>query len=911
MRTVFALIFLVMQALPLLAQSTLTFQQGVDGYNGAISVRFEYNVRQQTVEDTTHRYRYIDNNRIYNLEYFDLGDMSSWAEIAQARLIFYRQGGSVYTGSKIFVRRINDPDGIGMWKVAGSNGFRNGANKESRDDTTNPDTKWQNSDPDSPEDLNADYFQYVLEDTLNSPYFIPQTSDTIGQPYELDVTADVEAFRTGALSNQGWATWHADDAANINNWIANSHISKSALRPKLVITFKGSVSAPTNLTATAQSETQINLSWTDNSDNESGFIIERSINFEAGFDTIAVVGDSVTSYDDMGLTESTEYFYRLSAFNINDTSVVSDTASAITVAVLNDGKYFVEDTTRLNGHGLVVFEAEHYDGKVNRGGHSYIFETEIGGYSAEGYMAILPDLWYNISNDWVNQSSRLDFNIKIIKTGRYYLWVRTQSQGDWGKESWHAGYDGKEITTAAKLLSDATSWTWLDQSNYANWGDRAYMDIDSAGAHVFNLYMRKDGALIDKILLTTDPAYDPKDAEPAESMRDYIIPRVTDLTASAVSYTSINLRWTDNSNNETGFFIERSINPGIGFDSLTTVGADVTSFEDTGLTESTTYTYRVTVFNDTDTSAASEAASAATEAVASDGKYYMQDTTAGNNGLIVFEAEHYDDKVNKSGMSFLFTKEPAGYSGEGLMVVLPDTGFKAFGKGKWPADWLEVSPHLDYNIGVLQAGTYYVWIYTNTQGSWTNDSWHVGIDGMRDTTAANLDTHGSDWGWYNTSKWMGGGENATRAYVEIAEAGKHVLNIWVREDGAPIDKIVLTNDPTYVPSGLGPDESIRGDIIDNIESITNTLPKRYELYQNYPNPFNPQTTIKYDLVKSGMVELNIYNVLGQKVLSLVNKNQSAGSHSITFNVSNLPSGLYYYILKVEKFSKIKKMILLK
>ncbi len=234
MRVLFAFVLLMLQSLPLFAQTTHTFQQDVDGYSGAISVRFEYGIRQQTVEDRTHRYRYVDNNRIYNLEYFDLGDMSSWAEIAQARLIFYRQGGSIYTSSKIFVRRINDPDGIRFWKVANSNGHRNGANKESRDDTTNPDTKWQNSDPDSPEDLNADYFQYRLEDTSNSPYFIPQKSDMVGQAYELDVTRDVEAFRTSALPNQGWATWHANEASNINHWIANSNISKSSLRLKLV-----------------------------------------------------------------------------------------------------------------------------------------------------------------------------------------------------------------------------------------------------------------------------------------------------------------------------------------------------------------------------------------------------------------------------------------------------------------------------------------------------------------------------------------------------------------------------------------------------------------------------------------------------------------------------------------------------
>ncbi len=383
------------------------------------------------------------------------------------------------------------------------------------------------------------------------------------------------------------------------------------------------------------------------------------------------------------------------------------------------------------------------------------------------------------------------------------------------------------------------------------------------------------------------------------------------LKTEVLSATKIRLSWRDNSDNESGFVVERSINTGIGFEDVNTLPKNTTMYIDSVLTEATAYTYRIYAFNGLGKSDSTNESFAVTDSINKDGKYFIQDTTAGNNGLIVFEAEHYDAKVNKSGMSFLFTRKPAGFSGHGLIIVKPDTGFKAFGKGKWPADWVEVSPHLDYNIGVLQGGTYYVWIYTNTGGSWTNDSWHVGIDGMRDTTAANLDTHGSNWGWYNTSKWMGGGENATRAYVEIAESGKHVLNIWVREDGAPIDKIWLTNDPNYTPSGLGPDESTRGYIIDNIERIDNKIPRHYELFQNYPNPFNPLTTIKYDIVKSGRVELVIFNVLGQKVATLVNKNQSVGSYNVTFNALHLPSGIYYYRLKTKNFTKVKKMILLK
>ncbi|HDZ10658.1 MAG TPA: T9SS type A sorting domain-containing protein, partial [Bacteroidetes bacterium] len=85
----------------------------------------------------------------------------------------------------------------------------------------------------------------------------------------------------------------------------------------------------------------------------------------------------------------------------------------------------------------------------------------------------------------------------------------------------------------------------------------------------------------------------------------------------------------------------------------------------------------------------------------------------------------------------------------------------------------------------------------------------------------------------------------------------------------------------------------------------------YELGQNYPNPFNPTTTIEYSLSKSGFVALNIYNTLGQKVKSLVNKKQSAGKHFIRLSAEDLSSGIYFYQIKSGSYSQIKKMILLK
>lgn len=85
----------------------------------------------------------------------------------------------------------------------------------------------------------------------------------------------------------------------------------------------------------------------------------------------------------------------------------------------------------------------------------------------------------------------------------------------------------------------------------------------------------------------------------------------------------------------------------------------------------------------------------------------------------------------------------------------------------------------------------------------------------------------------------------------------------------------------------------------------------YCLNQNYPNPFNPSTTISYYTPKAGFVSLKIFNPLGEEIKSLVNEVQNTGKHSITFNGSSLPSGVYFYRLKAGNFVSTKKLILIK
>lgn len=90
-----------------------------------------------------------------------------------------------------------------------------------------------------------------------------------------------------------------------------------------------------------------------------------------------------------------------------------------------------------------------------------------------------------------------------------------------------------------------------------------------------------------------------------------------------------------------------------------------------------------------------------------------------------------------------------------------------------------------------------------------------------------------------------------------------------------------------------------------------TIPNNFSLEQNFPNPFNPSTQIRYSVEKPAMVTLEVYNMMGQKLATLVNGFKASGTHSITFNASSLASGMYMYRLTSGSTSLTKSMMLIK
>jgi len=193
---------------------------------------------------------------------------------------------------------------------------------------------------------------------------------------------------------------------------------------------------------------------------------------------------------------------------------------------------------------------------------------------------------------------------------------------------------------------------------------------------------------------------------------------------------------------------------------------------------------------------------------------------------------------------------------------------------------------------------------------------------------------------------QGGQAHSVAVSPDVALAGVNSIAIWYNESDLDVGngfvgdesdlQIYRWDDQTlqwdvvggygdtsfnYVASAiteLGTYAAFTTDIVTDVEDDEHgdILPYRFELSQNYPNPFNPVTTIEYSLPRRSSVRIEIYNLLGQRVRTLVDREESAGSYTITWNGTSttgeaVSTGVYFYRFQADDHVETKKMLLLK
>jgi ligand-binding sensor domain-containing protein len=235
----------------------------------------------------------------------------------------------------------------------------------------------------------------------------------------------------------------------------------------------------------------------------------------------------------------------------------------------------------------------------------------------------------------------------------------------------------------------------------------------------------------------------------------------------------------------------------------------------------------------------------------------------------------------------------AGTFGGGVMKLEGGTG--AWASANMPYDFVWALA-IDGNDKIY-AGTYGGGVYVSEDdgGTWTSNN-----DGLANQYIYSITVNPNDEVF--ASAWAAGvyklNDSKDGMWSELGMNGVRVTSVSSGFDGYVYAATEDGRVYRYMDKPLGAEE----------ESETVT---KFDLAQNYPNPFNPTTQISFSVAKAGNYELAVYNMLGQKVATLVNGNISEGEYNVRFDAGDLASGIYIYRLQGEGVSLTKKMMLMK
>ncbi len=281
-------------------------------------------------------------------------------------------------------------------------------------------------------------------------------------------------------------------------------------------------------------------------------------------------------------------------------------------------------------------------------------------------------------------------------------------------------------------------------------------------------------------------------------------------------------------------------------------------------------------------------------------------------GLVVMEAENAHQNIARGDHVWVESTSQADFSGAGAMLSDPDIN-ATIKKNEAELS----SPELVFDVDISTTGTYLIWARVFAPDAQATTV-HMGHNGTISASKMQTATNGA-WTWINVNT-----KGAVQS-VQLSTAGLNTIHVWMRDDGLVIDKVLLTTDAAFVPSGQGPAESPQaGPVVggngangrDQFAFEAEELPESFDLKANYPNPFNPTTTIAFDLPEASEVTLEVYDMMGRRVATLVNGNLSAGRYEAIWNAradngASVASGVYIYRLRAGSFESVKQMVLMK
>jgi phosphodiesterase/alkaline phosphatase D-like protein len=542
------------------------------------------------------------------------------------------------------------------YRVRATNGNGDSANTSTANATT------QNAIPAAPSGLTAtaaSSTQINLGWTDNSNN---ETGFKIDQATDSGFTQNLTTVTVGANVTTYSATGLSTNTTyyyrvRSTNTLGDSANTSTASATTQVAT----LTAPSGLTATAVSSSQINLGWTDNSNNETGFKIDQATDsgFTQNFTTVTV-GANVTTYNATGLSSNTTYYYRVRATNANGDSANTSTASATTTATgtpvsipVPDGDftdtpgYYINSNTgggtftspmngtlsgwslsgtpsTANGGNYAGWEPYGVIDNVTSGGGTTPFSSNvssIGNPPASNYQTFLYYPGELYGNGSVVGGAQLGAKLTMTTTGINAAAVTGTTYTAsilYSNVSWPSANVNPSANVALNILANGvvvgtgtlsglaqgSPWTTVT----ANW-----TAASAEAGQAIQLQVVATNFLEGPTYQWDVPTFGFAHATLTATAVVGIPAAPSGLTATAASPSQINLSWTDNSSNETGFKIDQATNSTftVGLTTVT-VGANVTTYNATGLSSGTTYYYRVRATNASGDSANTTTASATT-----------------------------------------------------------------------------------------------------------------------------------------------------------------------------------------------------------------------------------------------------------------------------------------------------------
>jgi len=153
---------------------------------------------------------------------------------------------------------------------------------------------------------------------------------------------------------------------------------------------------------------------------------------------------------------------------------------------------------------------------------------------------------------------------------------------------------------------------------------------------------------------------------------------------------------------------------------------------------------------------------------------------------------------------------------------------------------------------------------------------------------------------------------ASMTPVSDMDTNFYYVNMTIQKDTIPGSFVQgATNGPSLAQQIFTRITISRDSLITGSKNLSGEIPVKYNLYQNYPNPFNPNTNIKFEIPRSSLVKLIVYDILGKEIATLVNDKLNSGSYEVDWDALGYSSGVYFYRINAGEYVDVKKMLLIK